>query len=143
MIATATRRESSASATRRLLGVLIALWINMVVQPCAMAAEAEHDCPHCPPAHHEQMAGHHGHGAEKHARPCAALEAQCGDIGDISVESRGSAQPDDLDQPDALAARIIPEHAAVDRLVASRATGPPLLLSGTPPIYILNCAYLK
>jgi hypothetical protein len=138
-----TTRSAPTRAARRLTGVLALLWLNLLLQPCAMAQESDHDCPHCPPAHHEQMASHHGHGDADQAPPCAAFEVQCGDLDDISVDTRNAAQPDDVEQPqiaviDGLSQRI----AAAPRL-ATRATGPPVPRSAAPPTYLLNCAWLK
>ncbi len=136
-------RGTPVRATRRLLAALVVLWLNMVLQPCAMGADAEHDCPHCPPAHHEQSAGHHGHGAREQAAPCATFEAQCSDIGDISLESRNGGQASDVEQPDCFAVESISRHHAVTSRVSSPATGPPSCQQAARPIYILNCAYLK
>ena len=136
-------RHAPGRSTRRLLGALVVLWLNMAVQPCAMAGADEHDCPHCPPEHHEAMAGHHGHKAEEPQVSCAALEAQCGEYGNISVDARGQLKLDDDGQPDASIVDTAPPAEFVRQAVADCATGPPLIAAASPPIHLLNCVFLK
>ncbi len=64
------------------------MWLNLALQPCAMALEADHDCPHCPPAHEHEMMAHHGHGEAKAESPCASMQAQCGELDDVSFDGR-------------------------------------------------------
>ena len=37
----------------RIFGVLVAVWLNLALQSCAMAAMPADDCPHCPPGMHD------------------------------------------------------------------------------------------
>ena len=145
MSAIATMRQTPAGRLRRLLGVLCVLWFNLVVQPCAMASGDEHDCPHCPPEHHAEMAGHHGHGqgASEVRITCAALEAQCGDYGDISIDARGQAKLDDGGQPMVAIIDTSPPIQLVRQPVADCATGPPFIAGASPPLHLLNCVFLK
>ena len=62
----ATIRQQKASWTPGVLGLFVFVWLNLALQPCAMAmdSEHEHDCPRCPPAHqqshqHDQGQPHH------------------------------------------------------------------------------------
>ena len=143
MSAIATLRHTPTGKVRRLLGVLCVLWFNMAVQPCAMAGADEHDCPHCPTEHHETMAGHHGHEPEEPQVSCAALEAQCGDYGDISIDARGQVKLDDGGQPVVAIVDSSPPPQLVRQPVADCATGPPLLSGASPSLHLLNCVFLK
>lgn len=136
-------RQTDAGKIRRLLGVLCVLWFNMAVQPCAMAGGDEHDCPHCPTKHHEAMRGHHGHVADEPQISCAALEAQCGDYGDISVDARGQVKLDDGGEPAVAIIDTVPPIQYVRQAVADCATGPPLFSGASPPLHLLNCVFLK
>jgi len=45
---------------RRVLATYVVAWMAIVLQPCVVAGEIEHDCPHCPPelsqeSHHQEM----------------------------------------------------------------------------------------
>ncbi len=143
MNAIATMRRAPAGRVRRLLAVLCVLWFNLAVQPCAMAASDERDCPHCPPEHHEAMAGHHGHAAEEPRVSCAALEAQCGGYGDISIEARRQAKLDDGGQPVVAIVDAAPPIPFARQPVANCATGPPLTSGASPPLHLLNCVFLR
>lgn len=76
------KRDSANSkrtrAQSRWLGVFVAVWLNLAVQPCAMALGLDRDCPHCPPVQHEDMA-HHGHHAEEVDAGCDSLLSDCGE----------------------------------------------------------------
>lgn len=132
-------------ATNKLLSTLLVLWANLALQPCAIAAGSDHDCPHCPPAQDESMSAHHGHhGQMEAAQPCATMQPDCCDQEATSVGPRGA----DLkvkglaDQP-ALITEIAPwlDTRSIDRPVS--ATGPPVPIATSPPIHVLNCVYLK
>lgn len=137
----AVRRQSLG---QRALGLFAAVWLNLALAPCATAMEADHDCPHCPPAHEHEMAGHHGHGAAKAKAPCASLEADCGGIDDISLDGRGGQlKVKDLGD---LPVAIVPGVEHWDPVVATtvrEATGPPRWPGGSTPLHVLHCVYLK
>ena len=59
----------------KVLGLFVAVWLNLALAPCAMAIEAgedhpgDHPCPHCPPA---DTHGHHDmHAGMQAQAPCA------------------------------------------------------------------------
>ena len=85
-----TNRQTSAAATSRVLAVVAVLWVNLAVQPCAMAFDADFDCPHCPPAVDDGMAMHHGHGEEDAKSGCATQPSDCGELDDFGFDSRGT-----------------------------------------------------
>lgn len=92
-------RLGTGTATRRGLGMLAIVWLNLALTPCAMAFEAEHECPHGPPAGHHEMAGHEGHGEQMAEHTCASMQDACCEIADASVNMRGGAIELD-DSPD-------------------------------------------
>jgi len=130
---------------RRALGLFVAVWLNLAVQPCAMAYEAEdHDCPHCPPAATHE----HGdmHGSMDANMPCADGASDCNIDDHWNHDSRGSQSklkdapadsliavaPHELD----VATHRRHETSAPSRDSAVQAGAP-------PPLYVLNCVYLK
>ena len=132
-------------ATNKLLSALLVLWVNLALQPCALAAGSEHDCPHCPPVHEEEMPAHHGHhGPAEATKPCASMQSDCCD------ELPSNVGPRDLDQK----VRDLPDQPAViaelapwlDTIPIARplsATGPPAPVAASPPLHVLHCVYLK
>jgi len=131
---------------RSALGLFAAVWLNLALQPCAMAYEVEndHECPHCPPA---EMQGHHDMHAGMDAEiPCADGMSDCGLDGDFSHDARGGQskfKPGHGDTPVAIVAAEIP--TTVQSLARQRS--PPRIttahLVASTPLYVLNCVYLK
>ena len=126
------------------LGLFAAVWLNLALQPCAMAMEADHDCPHCPPAHEHEMSAHHGHGEPKAEAACATMEAPCGELDDVSFDGRtGQLKVKDAVE---LPVAIVHDPAAATVTIAETcnyATGPPIYADGSPPRHILFCVFLK
>lgn len=132
------------SPGQRALGLFAAVWLNLALAPCAMAMEADHDCPHCPPAHEHEMAGHHGHGTPTAKAPCASLDTPCGDLDDVSLDGR-AGQPKVKDFGD-LPVAIVPGLEHWDTAVATttrESTGPPRWPGRSTPLHVLHCVYLK
>jgi len=137
-------RHQQQSIGRRALGLFVAVWLNLALQPCAMAFEAAAGCPDCPPAkmqHHDGM-----HGNMEREMPCADAVADCMLDADWSHDGRsGTAKLKDA--PAATLVAIIPHelslsfhnpgNAALRPRYASAHTGAP------PPLHVLNCVYLK
>ena len=126
------------------LGLFAAVWLNLALQPCAMALEADHDCPHCPPAHEHDMAAHHGHASPKAEAPCASMQAQCGELDDASFDTRSGQLKvkDSVELPLAIAHdRITPVVTMTER--CNFPTGPPQHAGLSPPLHLLNCVFLK
>lgn len=150
-------RRSPAALRRKVLGLLTVLWLNMAVLPCAMAFESSEPCPHCPPAaEHEmpshrghvdaehEMPSHHGHG-DADARPsCATKQAECCDLAEASVNSRGS-NPEFKPASDVVIITA-PTFARVPTsttVLAGHACDPPDIAGSSPPLHVLFCSYLK
>jgi hypothetical protein len=124
------------------LGLFAAVWFSLAVQPCAMALEADHDCPHCPPSHDQEMAMHHGH--HEAEPPCASLQAPCGDIDDASLDGRvGKLKAKhSADVPVLITPDIADVTARLYRQIYPP-TGPPGPYGNGPALNVLYCVYLK
>ena len=131
--------------SRGALGLFVAVWLNLALAPCAMAyeAEADHDCPHCPPA---EMQGHHGDHAGMQAQAsCADNLSDCGLDGEFSHDARnGQSKP-------AEGHYELPVVAAADALlqqhtISIRQRAPPLpalVHSGAAPrLHLFHCVFL-
>lgn len=128
---------------RRVLGLFAAVWLNLAIQPCAMALEQEHDCPHCPPAHEHEMAMHHGSAEAKAKPPCASMQAQCGELDDFSVDGRsGQLKAKDVVDLTAILSHEYTELADQSLWLARGSTDPPDDPFGSPPLHVLHCVYL-
>ena len=131
----ATAMTRLAAGTRGIWVLLVAVWLNMAILPCAMAFEtADHDCPHCPPA--EEHAGHHGHHKAKAEASCD--ESPCCDASEATLETRTAKQT-----PDVVAAGIPAIAESPSRLVRfAAAADPPDPPGALPPRHVLFCVYL-
>jgi hypothetical protein len=140
----ANKSRNSRSRGTRVFGLFVAVWLNLALQPCAMAlqAPAESHCPHCPPAkvHEHGMA----HAAMERSTPCD-------DGGECSV--------DDSVSHDVRAGQVKLKHPAVELpaaisagdsgLAAHTLTGQRLapepdyhFAGAPPPLHVLYCVYL-
>ncbi len=121
--------------------MLVVMWLNLVVTPCAMALDSDdHDCPHCPPAEEHGMAGHHGHGEVE--RSCATMQSDCCDLAEATVETRTekSASKNSPDLVQVVAPAYVDLLLQNDRIVA--AADPPDPPGVSPRLHVLNCVYL-
>ena len=143
-----TDNRRTATATRRVIGLFAAAWVSLALQPCAMAAPTEHDCPHCPEETGvNEGAAHHHHGADQAAAAdagasCAAAQADCCELDEGIVNLR-TATIDLDDEPSALLAEgpLPGSFVRADR-EPGKATGPPPPAESVP-IHVRNCVYLK
>ena len=126
-----------ATKTRGVWALLVAVWLNLAVLPCAMAFEtADHDCPHCPPV--EEHAGHHGHHQAKAEASCD--DSPCCDAGEATLETRNGKTKQSADV-------VIAGLPAIPEL-PSRASrhpanaDPPDPPGAFPPRHVLFCVYL-
>jgi hypothetical protein len=116
----------TALGQRRVGAFLLAVSLNLAIVPCTMALEVVeqgHDC--CPPK--------------------LQLEAsECCEIDDVSVDARsGLFGPDDQPEPDSASSYTAAE--ALNNGFERYAVGvdPPDPPGTSPPLYKLNCVYLK
>lgn len=129
---------------RRALGLFAAVWLNLALQPCAMAYEVDdHDCPHCPPAGtHDHGGQHDGMGQEM---PCADGAADCAIDPDWSHDARG-AKSKLKDAPTDSPVAVIPLELAAtpvhDCGAQPRSRYSSLRAGAPPPLHVLYCVYL-
>ncbi len=129
------------------------LWLNLVLQPCAMAfspsANEMPDCPNCPPAHehsqHVQDVSPTDISSSK-GLPCAADMSDC----EVSGEANYDRRTDQLNLADysndfapLLVATVLPAHepqyAVTTKQLPSKEPPP-----GKPiPLNMLHCVYLN
>lgn len=138
-------RQTRQTWGRHALGLFAAVWLNLAMQPCAMAAEAEedHNCPHCPPAQTHE----HGnmHGGMDHNMPCADGASDCTIDEDWNHDTRGAKlklkdAPGDM--PIAIAPREIESAITRSSDTTPRSCYSPLQAGKPPPLHILYCVYL-
>jgi len=136
------------AGARNVLGLLLALWVSLAIQPCAVAAVSEHDCPHCP-TEAEAAPGaqhHHGHAVSQDtaamASDCGAMQSDCCDVEDRIVGVRIDAP--ELDDDDT----VLPLGAAPPGITDVPRARPELAVPLPPPagrsvpLHIIHCAFL-
>ena len=138
----------SKHARTRLLGLFAAVWVSLVLQPCAVAAVSESDCPHCPPEVEAQAAA-----IESHCNPaakatpdempnCDSVQAECCDLDEGIVNVRADTNHGDDDST------VLPTSVPASQPSlgpcgdSGNAAGPPEPSGGSVPLYVLKCVYL-
>lgn len=135
--------------TQRAFGVFVVMWLNLALQPCAMALGGgpDQDCPNCPPAHSQ----HNGHemasmGMAEHDMPCAGSSADCGildylnhdgRIAQLKVKDASDDSPPAVHSFAELAVDVKPSRRTYHRPIQTHPPGPPKALNK------LYCVYLK
>ena len=138
-------RKARQILGRRALGLFVAVWLNLAMQPCAMAYEADdHDCPHCPPSQTHD----HGdmQGSMDHTMPCADGAADCTIDEDWNHDTRG-AKSKLKDVPAEIPVAIAPQELNAQLYRPTGSSGPtscsPAQAGASPPLHVLYCVYLK
>lgn len=142
----ASIRQKQQTWSRRALGLFAAVWLNLALQPCAMAYELadDPDCPNCPPT---QMQSHDDmHGSIDHEMPCADGMADCAIVEDLNVDARGDQlklKDAPADTPLAIAPHelALPFQQPVDATLRPRYAS--VHAGAPPPLHVLHCVYLK
>lgn len=136
----ASIRQRQQSWGRRALGLFVAVWLNLALQPCAMAYESDDQAP-------MQMQGHGGmHHDMDEQGPCADSLSDCSIADDLNNDGRnGQIKLKDLSNDIPLAISDCDSQLRFrqpgDAPLPARYA---LLHSGAPPpLYILHCVYLK
>lgn len=142
-------QRRQAPRAHHAFGVFVVMWLNLVLQPCAMAfsGDPKPDCPDCPPAHSQ----HDGHEMASmdmadQGMPCAGSSANCGVLDHLNYDGR-NAQLKVKDAPDDSPVAVLPfanlttdtkpaRHAYL-RPIQRHPPGPP------PALNKLYCVYLK
>jgi len=133
-----------------MLGLIVAVSLNVALQPCAMALSTsdEPGCPHCPPAMAEN-AGHRHHDGDHSTgasvSPCAQTDATCSSVDAMYVDARKVETKFKPAQGDLPLAIVAHADCAPDRPpdVSTRLPSTlPGRVSPFPPLHILYCVYL-
>ena len=142
MIRLVTKQRRTRAATRRCFGVLIVIWLNMAILPCAAASVSDHDCPNCPPAEQAELAAHHGQHKASTEATCVSMQAQCCDLDEVNVDARSGKLKvkDAFDDTFAPVATPLAVSPVADRAIADDAR-PPNPGGSSTPLYILYCVY--
>jgi hypothetical protein len=141
----ASIRRQQQSWGRRALGLFVAVWLNLALQPCAMAYQVDddHDCLKCPPMQMQEHAGMHGDMDDE--MPCADSLDDCfvdedlnhdGRSGQIKLKDLSSDIPLVIADYESLLHFQHPSDTASAPRYASLHSGAP------PPLHILYCVYL-
>lgn len=132
----------------RVFGLLVAVWVSLALQPCAVAAVSEHECPHCPTEVEAATAA-----IEDHCDPVRknkaddgtslpSAQSECCDVDDGIVNVRVDTTGDN----DNLIILPTSVPASQFRLgpceESGHATGPPDATGGSVPLHVLKCVYL-
>ena len=142
-----TDKNRKVSRTRKALGLMLAVWVSLAVQPCAVAAVSTEECPHCPvPAETtpEPERNHCGSivTSSEETVSCASAQAECCDVEEGIVSLR--IESSDLDEGN----NVLPTSVPVPHLYhgpceeSGNATGPPEPSVGSVPLHVLKCLYL-
>jgi hypothetical protein len=125
--------------------MLVVVWLNMALQPCAMAFGNEQDCPQCPPAHSREMPSQDSHDRALEDAPCYVGASQCAFSDDYNYDGR-SVQIKVKDAPSDVPVAIAPAVVGLslaDTVSASLGPDDPSHRPGVPrSLNILYCVYL-
>jgi len=142
----ASIRQQQQTWARRALGLFVAVWLNLALQPCAMALESmqDKDCAHCPPA---QLHEHSGmHESMDHEMPCADAATDCSFSEDLNYDGRsGQLKLKDaqFDAPVAIAPREFSSFNNSPVNFRPRPRYASVHAGAPPPLNVLHCVYLK
>ena len=148
-------RRARTSRMRSIMSVVVIAWLNLALQPCAMALGGmeEHDCPRCPPSHEDARADHamhNGHAAEKEAKagdmPCSTAATDCTLLDELNYDGR-TVKLELNDAPNESPVAIAPPFAFEPKLKpieylgwhSTRSPPPP----ASVPLDVYYCVYLK
>jgi hypothetical protein len=146
LILLANIRQQQQTWARRGLGLFVAVWLNLALQPCAMALESiqDNDCVHCPPAQtHEHGGMHESMGDEM---PCADAATDCSFSEDLNHDGRGGQlklKDAQFDAPVAIAPREIVSFNGSPVSFQPRPRYATVHAAAPPPLHVLYCVYLK
>ena len=144
-----TFQQRQTPWTRSVFGLFVAVWLNLSLQPCAMAmgGDDDHDCPHCPPGHTQEHDGHDLASSEAAGRdmPCATGAADCNALDDYNYDGR-SAQLKVKDVPADPLVALLPSALCLANAQPGLVAYVPPDINHPPrvsvPLNILYCVYL-
>lgn len=146
----ATIRQRKTPWARSVLGLFVVVWLNMALQPCAMAfgGSDNHGRSHCPPAQTEEISSHSANAVDESdpsVTPCKTSAAQCAFVDDFNYDGRVievKVKDEPSDEPLGMATPI-PVVVLDDSLIAKPGIRDGSVFSGDPPLLnVLYCVYL-
>lgn len=139
----ASTRGKRGAARRRVLGVFVAMWVSLGLQPCAVAAVSDVECPHCPPEHEHAMAAAHDHGHSNTESSGRGTQSACCEADDAAIDTRWG-KIEDKDAGDFSAAIPASEPAISLRhdAYSGSAVDPPDRGRSSIRLHVLYCVYL-
>ncbi len=143
-----TIRQRQALRARHVLGLFAVVWLNMALQPCAMAFGDKNDdgCPYCPPALSVDMSSHSSHDADHSdpgGSPCEIDVSQCALVDNFNYDGRAVKIKDTpSDVQVGIAPRIFGISLADNSPVLLDSSDHSYLPGGSPPLNTLYCVYL-
>lgn len=131
------------TAKRRVLGVVVTLWVCLGIQPCAVAAVSDAGCPHCPTDQEREIPAAHDHGAAKAEAPCVTAQVDCCDAGQSTIDGR-LAKHELKNAGDISVAISTSEPIFPVRLdtCSDGVVDPPDRAGTSIPLHVLYCVYL-
>ncbi len=145
--------ETTRDRGRRAIAALLAVWLTVAMQPCAMAMDTaeDHDCPHCPPAPTEQhhgnhnQRGHHASHTESDQKPCMTASDDCSLADELQTDGRFAKlelkdAPDDTPQVSVVDFTSSVCERPLKRLGWDPSRSPPP--DDGPSLNILYCVFL-
>ncbi len=82
---------NKGSKCRSLFAGIVALWVCLGIQPCAVAAVSEADCPHCPPelpVPEPEQSSHCGGSVKAADAPHVIVAEECCEADDGAIDAR-------------------------------------------------------
>ncbi|MEM8815128.1 MAG: hypothetical protein AAGE85_04835 [Pseudomonadota bacterium] len=141
---------------RRRTAWFFVLWFAVGLQPCAVAALSELECPHCPDemtapsanahAHHaqsEDISGH-AHAADGALEDCDSGPSDCCETDTAAVDGRSQPPaPKDMGDTAELALVFLPSVIAYSPAFEARPDPPHVTRPATGPrLHLIHCVYL-
>lgn len=142
-----TDTPRNVSGTRKALALMLAVWVSLAGQPCAVAAVSDHGCPHCPVPAETTPGPERNHcgslvTSSEEAVSCVSAQAECFDFEEGIVNVRVEL-PDFGDDITVLPTSVPASHPRLGPCEESgNAAGPPEPSGGSVPLHVLKCVYL-
>ena len=145
-----TAHSSSPAVTSGVVGLLLALCLNLAILPCAMALGIDDQaCPHSAIAEQGAMDGHHGHsaghadeGASQSHSDCMSAGSSCCDLAVASADSRWAKVKEGFDDEPWLVLNTASPQQPVTSYAVVAAVDPPDPPGTSVPRHVLFCVYL-
>jgi hypothetical protein len=128
------------------MGFFAVVWLNLALQPCAIALEGNEECPRCPPEM-DHRGSHHGDSDDSanSEAPCATSSFDCTLVDDYNHDRGGYAKLKDAPNNAPVAVvdtNLAPWH--VSRTTSKNVDRYTFAAPGAaPPLNVLYCVYLK